>query len=962
MFFGVLTFAEDAFASVGRADVTVTVTGVSATSALGNETVTGNALVVETGVVGTTSLGNETATADATFAVTGLSSTSSLGNESVTASALVAPQGAQGLGTAGSVNLSGAAVSGVSGVGSTGTLGDESVVGTAVFSVSGVSATTGLGNETVSLPKTVEVTGVSATSELGNETVTGTATVSPTGEEATSELGNEIVSTGVSVAVDVVGVFARGNEDLGGALNAEYFVPTDTGNPNLQVRAFEASTTVSNDSGSLGTISSAGGSLTVSATDYENNLISANKPIIVQTHENSGVPTSWAGTRFAFHSNRVGVFLSFRSLSGTANVTISKDGSLVTSLTVADNTTTTQSYSDDTSDPEYHIVSDIPIVAHLSANASQDVDTRPLFPSTDSALYGIPSNNGLIVRDEGYNSSSVNVSIEESDGTTSTQSLNTFSNISNTGAQFIGTAYKITPPANTTINASSFADFDGGQKTSFIPEGCFANEFYLPFAAEFVAFVGAAGSNGETITVFNSSGTQLGTKTLSGTANVTKAQIVASNATHSTLQSLKETYQLTAGTRIVSTVPVGAFVEDLSNSDEENLLGLRTTFGLSFVLELNAVATPSGVEATGELGNETVVTTSSVTVVIEGDDLQANTAVGNETVTGTATFIPTGQEATSGVGSPTIIGAGIAGVQGQSVTGDLGDEGVTGDANVSITTGVVGTTALGNEEVIIPVMATGVDATGSVGNETVIGDCTVVLTTGVEGTTELGNETVAVSIVVSVNNDNIIAVGVEGSVTATGDSNFTPTGEEATGSVGDEEISTSTTIAISGIGVTALLGEETVLLAIVVPVSGVDATASLGGDETVTANSVVIPTGAEATSGLGNETIELITPVDVTGVEALGQVLGETALSFILDANFSVTGLSITGNIGNVLVYGNIQADGFTSYSEVSVSQTPNYNSVTGVFPEYSNISVSQTPNYSDATPDQNPDWDEEAA
>ena len=44
------------------------------------------------------------------------------------------------------------------------------------------------------------------------------------------------------------------------------------------------------------------------------------------------------------------------------------------------------------------------------------------------------------------------------------------------------------------------------------------------------------------------------------------------------------------------------------------------------------------------------------------------------------------------------------------------------------------------------------------------------------------------------------------------------------------------------------------------------------------------------------------------------------------------------------------------------VSQTPNYNSVTGVFPEYSNISVSQTPNYSDATPDQNPDWDEEAA
>ena len=91
MFFGVISFAEDAFASVGRADVSVAVTGVSATSALGNETVTASALVTETGVVGTTSLGNETVTADATFAVTGLSSTSSLGNEAVSYTHLTLP-------------------------------------------------------------------------------------------------------------------------------------------------------------------------------------------------------------------------------------------------------------------------------------------------------------------------------------------------------------------------------------------------------------------------------------------------------------------------------------------------------------------------------------------------------------------------------------------------------------------------------------------------------------------------------------------------------------------------------------------------------------------------------------------------------------------------------------------------------------------------------------------------------
>ena len=791
MFFGVLTFAEDAFASVGRADVTVTVAGVSATSDLGNETVTGNALVVETGVVGNTALGNETATADATFAVTGLSSTSSLGNESVTASALVAPQGAQGLGTAGSVNLSGAAVSGVSGVGSTGTLGDESVVGTAVFSVSGVSATTGLGNETVSLPKTVEVTGVSATSELGNETVTGTATVSPTGEEATSELGNEIVSTGVSVVVAVTGVEAKNN------FNPEFGLTLDN--------TFGVRTAITSNFG--GTNSTFAGE--------------------------AQLPSSFSGGAEclfdmggAFH----GTFLGIAKISNVYNLRY-RAGDGRSSVQTA--------------------------TAH---NALKNVPISELSQFFDGGVHTLvwdikPSSQGRI-------------------------------------RLFIDGQLIIDESTSGALGVNGAGVFAGGN------EGGWGQGF---------------------------------------------GNSVAGGQSDTNLQNL--------------TAWSGTITNGLRHYQDE----LIDVTSVSVSTELNAIATPSGVEATGELGNETVVTTSSVTVVIEGNNLQANTAVGNETVTGTATFIPTGQEATSGVGSPTIIGAGIAGVQGQSVTGDLGDEGVTGDANVSITTGVVGTTALGNEEVIIPVMATGVDDTGSVGNETVIGDSTVVLTTGVEGTTELGNETVAVSIVVSVNNNNIIAVGVEGSLTATGDSNFTPTGEEAIGSVGDEEISISTTIAISGLGVTASLGEETVLLAIVVPVSGEEATGSVG-DETVTANSVVIPTGEEATSSLGNETIELITPVDVTGVEALAQVLGETALSFILDANFSVTGLSTTGNIGNVLVYGNIQADGFTSYSEVSVSQTPNYNSVTGVFPEYSNISVSQTPNYSDATPDQNPDWDEEAA
>ena len=117
-------------------------------------------------------------------------------------------------------------------------------------------------------------------------------------------------------------------------------------------------------------------------------------------------------------------------------------------------------------------------------------------------------------------------------------------------------------------------------------------------------------------------------------------------------------------------------------------------------------------------------------------------------------------------------------------------------------------------------------------------------------------------------------------------------------------------------------------LSILFAVSGVEGTTSLG-DETVTGDATFEPTGVEGTTSLGNETVELITPVDVTGVEALAELLGESALTFRLDAIFSVTGLSTTGNIGNVLVYGDIQIDGFTSYSEVTASQTPNYSTVT---------------------------------
>jgi hypothetical protein len=724
MFFGVLTFAEDAFASVGRTDVTVAVTGVSATSALGNETVTASALVIETGVVGTTSLGNETVTADATFAVTG------------------------------------------------------------------VAGTTSLGNETVSLPKTVEVTGVSATSALGSETVTASATVSPTGVSATGQVGDEIVNTGVAVVVSVTGVEAKNN------FNPEFGLTLDN--------TFGVRTAITSNFG--GTNSTFAGE--------------------------AQLPSSFSGGAEclfdmggAFH----GTFLGIAKISNVYNLRYrAGDGQSSVQTATANNA-----------------LKNIPI-SELSQFFDGGVHTL---------VWDIkPSSQGRI-------------------------------------RLFIDGQLIIDESTSAALGAGGAGLFAGGN------EGGWGQGF---------------------------------------------GNSVAGGQSDTNLQNL--------------TAWSGTITNGLRHYQDE----LIDVTSVSVSTELNAIATPSGVSATGAVGNETVATTSNVTVVIEGDDLQANTALGNETVTGTAVVIPTGANATSNVSSPTIIGAGISGVTGQAVTGNLGDESVTADANVSITTGVIGNTALGNEEVIIPVMATGVGATGSVGNETVVVDSNVV-PTGVEGTTELGNESISLSTVVSVTNDNIIAIGVAGSLTATGTSNLTLTGEEATGSVGDEEVSISVTVAVTGEEATASLGNETVFLSIVVPVTGEEATTALG-NETVTASSVVIPTGAAATSSLGDETIELITTVDVTGVSATGFVLGESALTFALDAVFFVTGLSITGNIGTVLVYGSIIPNQFTGYSEVNVSQTPSYNNVTGNTANYTNVAISQNPNYSTAIPNQNPDWDEEAA
>ena len=57
--------------SAWNTPLSVLVTGVAGTSALGSETVTGGATVAVTGIAGTSALGSEVVVAGATFAVRG---------------------------------------------------------------------------------------------------------------------------------------------------------------------------------------------------------------------------------------------------------------------------------------------------------------------------------------------------------------------------------------------------------------------------------------------------------------------------------------------------------------------------------------------------------------------------------------------------------------------------------------------------------------------------------------------------------------------------------------------------------------------------------------------------------------------------------------------------------------------------------------------------------------------------
>ena len=758
--------------------------------------------------------------------------------------------------------------------------------------------------------------------------------VSVTGVAGTGAVGSVTVTASLSVAV--VGNEARGNEDLGGAFHAEYFVPTDGNDPNITVMAFEDSTTVSADGSSLGTISSAGGTLTVSASNYENKIISANKPITLQSGDNQtvGVPTTWAGTSFGFRNTRTGFVLQMRALYGTASVEIFKDGVSTTTLSVGSTATTTQSYADDTSDPEYTVFSDLPIIVFKTRDTNLGGDNRPAFPATTDFLYGTSSNNAASIRVDGYGATAVSWNRFDSNGGSASETISTVKVTSSfaSGQDFTGPTNRI--QAAKAITAYQIGDSDGGEKTSFIPEGCFAHEFRLIEAAEFVNFIGAPGTNGRNIEVYNSSGTLVDTIQLAtsntGSDFPTKFQLISSTTTDSNLTGNAKSYALTAGMRFVSEVPVGAVVEDESANRESNLFGVRNFPGRTTG---TAAIAATGAAATGTLGSVTVIATGGVTVSATGvagtgavgdalaaggakvveEGLSADVNFGEEQVSGGANIAATGVSSTGAVGSVTPTGASSTDATGVSATGAVGNETVVTDVSISVT-GAVLAAQLGNETVSAgaAVDVTGVSATGAVDSVTLIGTSSVVAT-GVSGTSAVGDETAFADVSVAVTGSALVAQ--IDSVTTFADANITVTSVSATGAIGTPEFhlvigSVSATGAIGaptltgtalfsaqGVDANTGVGEESVSISVRVFEDNVSATGAVG-TVTATGTSAVAVTGVEGAGTLGNETIITDVALAVTGVSATASAGDETAIT---DVAFAVTAVTATAELGTAL-------------------------------------------------------------
>ena len=181
----------------GQTDTSVSVTGVSATSAVGSITVNFDFVVSATGVSGTGSVNSVAVSSAGEVAVTGVAATSAIGSVTVETGTSISfsVTGVSATGSIGSVTVtegSGITVS-ATGISATGSVGSVTIGIGSIISATGVSATGSVGSVIIGLGSTISATGVTATGSVGSVSLIFSSNISVTGVAATGETQNVLI-------------------------------------------------------------------------------------------------------------------------------------------------------------------------------------------------------------------------------------------------------------------------------------------------------------------------------------------------------------------------------------------------------------------------------------------------------------------------------------------------------------------------------------------------------------------------------------------------------------------------------------------------------------------------------------------------------------------------------------------------------------------------------------------------
>lgn len=236
----------------------------------------------------------------------------------------------------------------------------------------------------------------------------------------------------------------------------------------------------------------------------------------------SAIPISYAGTEFVYRVDAGTDVFSFYAPFDAASVQIQQSSTAgwTTLQTVAVNADSVTTVTQDIINARaFRIISDQPILGFHQASANNSFIMYPtdLALEQDSGryeLYGVASGTLSLAA-----SSTANVTLYRSDGTTSNVTLNAAGSFvyteSGSGAQGTARSYHIVSDAP--IGATSYNDSDGTEMVVFISQKEFSEEYVVPSPTQYMSIV--AKDPSVMCSVYDASGVEVTTDPTGGTMN-----------------------------------------------------------------------------------------------------------------------------------------------------------------------------------------------------------------------------------------------------------------------------------------------------------------------------------------------------------------------------------------------------------------------------------------------------------